>query len=323
MTCTVKRPSLNPILLGPLPDQPLVSIIVPSYNQGRFIGDTIDSILGQNYRPLKIHVIDGASTDETIEVLKSYGDISELEWMSESDKGVVDAVNKGFSQLKGHICGIQSSDDMYLPGAIEAVVDQFKRHLSTGLIYADTMKVDADGKEILRQRIGPWSLENAFLLKTWIPQPSAFFRLGMLEACGGWNEAIPYAPDTDLWIRMAFRTEVLKLDQFLSQRRMHSAQRDTQGAKIIRDYCRMIDESPDIANASDELKRAARAGKHLMKIRYNPTGSDWADAWNRFRAGQIAPEIQCPRSVLRHLTLPARRVLSKMKQRVLRPGVSR
>ena len=312
----LKQPPLETLPLGTLPDRPLVSILVPSYNQGQFIKDTIDSILYQDYRPLKIFVVDGASTDNTVDVLKSYGDIPELNWVSEPDKGVVDAVNKGFDRLEGDICGIQSSDDVYLPGAISRIVEEFKSSSETGLIYGDTVKVDADGNELLRDRIGPFSLENVFLIKTWIPQPSAFFRKEMLDACGGWDDRIPYAPDTDLWIRMAFRTTVRKIDEYLSQRRMHDAQRDTQGEKIIRSYCQMIDQSPDIAASSPELQQAAQAGKYLMKIRYNTSGSDWANAWNRFRAGRLSKELRNPGGVLNDLFLPSRRVLSAVKQSI-------
>ncbi|MBB3206286.1 glycosyltransferase involved in cell wall biosynthesis [Rhodopirellula rubra] len=313
----------KPMKLNPLSANPLVSILIPSYNQGQFIGDTIDSILQQDYRPIKIHVVDGASTDGTLDVLKSYGKIPELEWVSAPDKGVVDAVNKGFELLEGDICGIQSSDDMYLPGTIRSVVELFQQHEAAGLVYGDTVKVDSDGNEILRHHTGDFSLENLFKLKTWIPQPSAFFRREMLETCGGWNEAIPYAPDTDLWIRMAFRAQVIKSADFLSQRRMHDEQRDTQGEKIIRDYCLMIDQSPDIAASSPQIQRAARASKYLMKIRYNPTGSDWRNAWNRFRAGQISPELRDISGLLHDLLLPARRVLSAVKQTIAKPAANR
>ncbi|MEQ9409409.1 MAG: glycosyltransferase family 2 protein [Fuerstiella sp.] len=311
---SLKRPPLQPVALNPLPENPLVSILVPSFNQGQFIRDTIDSILSQDYRPLKIHVIDGGSTDETVEVLKSYGSLPELDWISEPDRGVVDAVNKGFARLEGDICGIQSSDDVYLPNALSTIVDQFRRSPETGLVYGDTVKVDADGHELLKYRIGPWSLQNLFLLKTWIPQPSAFFRREMLQACGGWDERIPYAPDTDLWIRMAFRTHVIKVDEYLSQRRMHDAQRDTHGDRIIRDYSLMIEQSPDLAVSSPELRRAARAGRYLMKIRYNTGGSDWANAWNRFQAGRLCSQLRNPAGIVHDLFLPIRRLLSSMKQ---------
>ena len=285
-----KQAPIEQVLINQLPENPLVSIIIPSYNQGRFIRDTIDSILQQNYRPIKIWVIDGASTDETVEVLESYGDISELSWVSEPDSGVVEAVNKGFAGVTGDIVAIQSSDDNYLPGAIKTVVQEFHAHSDTGLIYGDTVKVDASGAELQRYRIGPWSVENLFLLKTWIPQPSCFFRRELLEVCGGWNETIPYAPDTDLWIRMAFRTQVRKIDEYLSDRRIHGAQRDTQVARIYGDYSKMIKQSADIAVAPKAVQKAARAGVELFYRCYNPSGSLTKAFWHDLRAVAIYPK---------------------------------
>ena len=293
---------------------PLVSIIVPSFNQGRFIRATIDSILSQDYRPLQIHVIDGGSKDETVDVLKSYGDIPELRWVSEPDKGVVDAVNKGFRQVTGDIVGIQSSDDTYLPGAISQAVATLTNNLDCGLVYGDTVKIDADGKEISRNQIGPFSIENFFLFRTWIPQPSAFFRRKMLDVCGGWDDRVPYAADTDLWMRMMFKAKVIKQDSFWSQRRIHDAQRDTQVARISRDFCRMIDQSADVAQASAEVQRMAEAAKHLIQVRYNGTNSDWNMAWHLWQAGWIHRGCRNLPGVVHHLLLPARRVCSKVKQ---------
>ena len=303
--------------LSPLPEQPTVSILIPSYNQGQFIRACIDSILDQDYRPLRIHVVDGASTDQTVEVLESYGDLPELDWVSEPDQGVVDAVNKGFGRVDGDLVGIQSSDDMYLPGAVKAAVDAFRSSPAVGLVYGDTLKVDEDGNELLRQKTSDYSLENLFTFRTWIPQPSAFFRREMLELCGGWDESIPYAPDTDLWIRMAYRCGVQKLDGFLSQRRMHDAQRDTQGEKIIRDYSKMIDQSSDIAASPTPIRQAAQAGKHLIRVRYRKEGNDWRNAWDLYQAGRLCPAIADYRRVFHHLFLPARRVLSRLKRSVV------
>jgi len=305
--------SFEHILLPPLRVRPAVSILIPSYNQGRFIRETIDSILNQDYRPLKIHVIDGGSTDETVDVLKSYGDIPELQWISEPDNGVVDAVNKGFARVTGEIVGIQSSDDMYLPGAISRIVEVMREDPSLGLVYGDTVKVDAEGRELLKQVIGPWSLENVFLLKTWIPQPSAFFRREMLDACGGWDERIPYSPDTDLWLRMSFKTQVRKIDQFLSQRRIHDAQRDTQAAKIVRDYCQMIDQLNELTDCDERVRNASKAAKHLIRIRYNASGSDWLNAWNHCCASFHRPDLFQSTTILRHLLLPTRRFMSRIK----------
>ena len=297
---------------------PLVSIVVPSFNQGRFIRATIDSILQQDYRPIRVHVIDGGSKDETVEVLRSYGDIPELTWISEPDKGVVDAVNKGFRQVTGDIVGIQSSDDTYLPGAIAQAVAVLQKNPNCGLVYGDTVKIDAEGEEMSRHQIGPFSLENFFLFRTWIPQPSAFFRRQMLDICGGWDERVPYAADTDLWLRIMFKSDVIKQDAFWSQRRIHDAQRDTQVARISRDFCRMIDQSADIACASLSIKQHAQVSKHLIQIRYNGTGSDWHAAWHLWKAGQLSPDCRNLRGVVSHLVLPARRWCSRLKQAVLR-----
>lgn len=297
---------------------PLVSIVIPSFNQGRFIRATIDSILSQNYRPIRIHVVDGGSKDETVDVLQSYGEIPELQWISEPDKGVVDAVNKGFRAVTGDIVGIQSSDDTYLPGAIREAVEALTADPECGLVYGDTVKIDADGRELARHALAEFSLSNFFLFKTWIPQPSAFFRRRMLDVCGGWDDRVPYAADTDLWLRMMFNAKVTKKNSYWSQRRIHDAQRDTQAAKIARDFCRMIDQSFDIASASFDVQKQAQAAKHLIQIRYNSSGSDWKSAWHLWRAGRIIPACRNIPAVCSHLLLPLRRVGSRIK-RSLRP----
>jgi glycosyltransferase involved in cell wall biosynthesis len=307
-----------PVPLNPLPECPLVSIIVPSYNQGRFIRATLDSILKQDYRPIEILVIDGASTDQTVDVLRSYGNLPELDWVSEPDHGVVHAVNKGFAKSRGDIVAIQSSDDCYLPGAITRAVAEFRHHPGVGLVYGDTVKVDAQGDELARYRIGPYSLENLFLLKTWIPQPSAFFRRELLDAVGGWDERIPYAPDTGLWIRMAFRTEVHKIDEYLSQRRMHDEQRDVQSSRIVRDYTKMIEQSSDIREACAAVKRAAHAGKYLLRLRYNTRNSDWYAARSLLQAGLVDRRCLSIVGIGRHLVyFPVRKQLSRCKRWLL------
>ena len=316
--CEPKPAPLSPVPLTPIAVRPLVSIVVPSFNQGRYLRATLDSIFSQEYRPLQVIVMDGGSRDETVSVLESYGKIPELEWVSEPDRGVVEAVNKGFARVRGDLVAIQSSDDCYLPGTLKTVVSAFQQNPKLGLLYGDTVKIDAAGNEVARYQIGPYSLLNLLRIQTWIPQPSAFFRRELLETLGGWDERIPYAPDTDLWFRMAFRTEVQKLDHYFSQRRIHDEQRDTQAAKIIRDYSRMISQSTDIAASSREIRRAAQAGQYLMRVRYNPSGSDWITAWNLFRAGLCDPECWRARDIVRFLFWqPTRRLLSRCKRLVL------
>src|SRR2546423_361332 len=105
--------------------RPLLSIVIPSYNQGAYIRETLESIFAQDYRPIEVLVLDGASSDETVDVLKSF-DAPELQWWSEKDRGVVDAVNKGLARASGEIVAIQSSDDAYAPAAFSAAIEAFE-----------------------------------------------------------------------------------------------------------------------------------------------------------------------------------------------------
>src|SRR5690606_33014626 len=99
-----------------LSSYPLVSVVTPSYNKGKFIKETIESVLSQDYPNIEYIVMDGGSTDETVDILKSYGD--RIAWISEKDDGQADAVNKGIARARGEIIGWLNSDDTYLPGAV-------------------------------------------------------------------------------------------------------------------------------------------------------------------------------------------------------------
>lgn len=256
--------------------RPLVSIIIPSFNQGRFIRKTLESIFEQDYRPLEVVVVDGASTDETVSVLKAFSHYPELKWVSEPDKGVVDAVNKGFTRATGIFAAIQSSDDFYLPGAISAAMAALQADSALGFVFGDVVKVDAEGRELDITKLAPYSLENVLAVRTWIPQPSTFFRLSLARDLGGWRDTVPYAADTDLWLRMAFRAGARKIDRLMAGRTMHEAQRDKHGDRIVRDFSRMLDELQPLWRAPTALKRAATVGRLRMKARYQPPMGYWA-----------------------------------------------
>ncbi len=275
--------TVRPTPAGAMPtltDSPLVSIIVPSFNQGRFIRQTLESILAQDYRPLEVIVIDGASTDETLAILRGYDQTPEVRWISEPDSGVVEAVNKGFAQASGEIGAIQSSDDFYFPEAVRAGVEALRADPGLAFVFGDILKVDANGKELMRTQLGDYALEDILSLKTWIPQPSTFFRLELATALGGWREEVPYAADTDLWLRMAFRAGACKLDRLMAGRTQHEAQRDRQGERIVRDYGRMLDQLAPLAVAPLRLRRAAAAGRLLLANRYLPASGYWQQ-WGR------------------------------------------
>ena len=252
----------------------LVTIIVPSFNQGRFIREALDSILSQDYRPIEVLVIDGASTDQTVEVLESFAGVSELKWWSEPDRGVADAVNKGFARAQGSIIGIQSSDDLYLPGAISAAVECMQAHRDVALVYGDVELIDEDSAVTGRDVLEAFDLEHYLGRFTYIPQPSAFFRRDVIEQIGGWREEVSYAADADFWMRIAVRHKVARLDRLMARYRYHADQRDTQKAKIARDWEKMIRDLLAANDFDSSTRRFAMMGIHLAKHRYTPE-SDW------------------------------------------------
>jgi glycosyltransferase involved in cell wall biosynthesis len=245
----------------------LVSIIVPSRNQGQFILEALESILSQDYRPLEVLVMDGASNDGTVEVLRSMSRHPELRWWSEPDSGVVEAVNKGLAMARGTVAAIQSSDDAYLPGAVAAAAGAMASDPGLALIYGDVLRVDVDGRELGRTSLPAYSLEALLALEMWIPQPAAFFSLAVARELGGWRPEVAYVADTDLWLRIALSRKVRKLDRVLGKRRIHPAQRDRNGAAIIRDYTLMLQTVPELS-ARGDLRRAAAAGRQVIRLRY-------------------------------------------------------
>ncbi len=253
--------------LTPLPERPLVSIVVPSFNQGAFIRQTIASCLEQDYRPIEIVVMDGGSTDGTVAVLESFGAAPELRWVSEPDGGVQDAVNRGVGLAKGDLCAIQSSDDFYLPGVLSAAVEAFRRHPDAALIYADTVKVDAGGRELSRFVTGPYAFTHFLCKRTVILQPAAFFRREAFLAVGGWSRDF-FNADTECWLRMLLRYRAVKIDAFWAGRRMHPGQRDEQRARIIRDHERMTRSHPRIRTGPRRWRLAARCGNIRHALRY-------------------------------------------------------
>ena len=269
---------------------PLVSIVIPSYNQGKFIKETIDSILAQDYAPIEIIVIDGASTDNTVEILKSYGNRPDLIWRSEPDRGVVDAVNKGFTIAQGEIIGIQSSDDFYLSHAVKTMVKALQADPEVGLAFADIITVDSEGNEIRHTNFPPFSLEGFLSKKFYIPQPSAFFRRKILDVIGGWNEKY-FVADTEFWLRMVFNTKALKINSCIAKRRLHQAQRNHERRKIVDSYRYMIDNSENLASAPLYLQKAAKIGTHLNFIRYNPTNSHLQSTYHLWRAILLRPTL--------------------------------
>ncbi|QEF99482.1 PGL/p-HBAD biosynthesis glycosyltransferase [Stieleria maiorica] len=268
---------------------PLVTIVIPSFNQGAYIGQCIESILTQDHRPLEIWVVDGGSTDDTLTVLSQFDYCNEIHWISEPDRGPADAVNKGLKRAGGSILAIQSSDDAYLPGAISTAVSALQANDDVGLVYGDIKKVDQHDRVVYASsQIRHGNLDDLLAKRMWIPQASAFFKASVIDRIGYWNPDLPYTPDIDYWIRIWFEFEVEKLEGVIATIRMHEEQRDRQAAKIVRDWNRMVTESRSIRAASFATRRAAWAGCHRNALEYG-AGNDWMVSYHMLMQSVYVP----------------------------------
>lgn len=206
--------------------KPKFSIIIPSYNQGKFITQTIDSILSQSYKNIEILVIDGGSTDETIDILKTYGD--KIFWLSEKDRGQTHAINKGLAMAKGDIIAYLNSDDYYLEGSLERVANIFESNKGSLWCTGDYLIVDENGntiqnligkyKTFFRNRI---SLNILSVLNP-INQPSTFLSKKLIDKVGLFNESLHYVMDYEYWLKAIQFQNPIIIQEKLSGFRIHT-----------------------------------------------------------------------------------------------------
>lgn len=203
-----------------LPDLPLVSVVTPCLNMGRFLRETIDSVLAQDYPSIEYIVMDGGSTDETLAILEDY--VGRLTYFSEPDSGTADAVNRGFREAHGSILAFLNADDTYLPGAISAGVQALLAHAEAAVVYGDAYWVDQDGRTLGSYPARPFD-PALFPQECFICQPASFMRREALEEAGMLDPRLRYTFDYDLWIRLARVHTMRKIDQFMATSRMHGA----------------------------------------------------------------------------------------------------
>jgi len=228
---------------------PTITMITPSYNQGQFIDQTIQSVLSQEYPDLQYLVIDGGSDDKTLDILRQYN--GQLQWISESDRGQSHAINKGLDMATGHIIGYLNSDDIMEPGALRRVGEFFAIHPEAAWVTGKCRTVDQNGKEIrkfITRYKNFWLRFRSYKVLTilnYISQPATFWRREVTDVVGPLNEDWNYVMDYDYWLRIGRDFKLWVLAAYLAQFRYYPSSKSGSTAN------RQFDE---------ELRAAERLG---------------------------------------------------------------
>jgi glycosyltransferase involved in cell wall biosynthesis len=207
---------------------PFVTIVTPSYNQGRFIRATIESVLSQDYPAIEYIIMDGGSTDETAAVVKDYS--SRLKWISERDKGQSDAINKGFRIAKGEIVSWLNSDDFILPGAVSLAVKAFESQPEIMAVYGEGYLIDEAG-EVTRRfpATEPFNLWKLVYLSDYILQQTVYFRKRVFDEVGYLDETLHWGLDWDLLIRIGKRYPLQYIPEYMGCLREYGAAKSFSG----------------------------------------------------------------------------------------------
>ncbi len=225
------------VISGRASSWPMISVVTPSYNQAEFLEETILSVLNQNYPNLEYIIIDGGSTDGSVDIIKKYEKYIAC-WVSRKDNGQADAINKGFKMAKGDIFAWLNADDVYLPDVMSQVAEFFKTHSYAGMCYGKAYLTNEAGDVIGKYPTEPF-LYKGLAQFNFIAQPSAFFRRDVYSVSGGLDLDLNYSMDYDLWIRIAGRCKVQYLPVFISTYRLHAGSKTVSdsGALDIQKEC--------------------------------------------------------------------------------------
>ncbi|HEX3559046.1 MAG TPA: glycosyltransferase family 2 protein [Pyrinomonadaceae bacterium] len=258
---TEETPPLSADAPGGTP-WPKASVVTPSYNQGQFIEETIRSVLLQGYPNLEYIVVDGGSTDDSVEIIRKYEKWLAY-WVSEPDRGQSDAINKGWRRATGEVWAWLNSDDVYLRRALERAAQTFAQHPDVEMVYGSSVLVNERGEVEGHLRAPAFDLKELVRVNS-VPQPSTFLRGQAAVGAGYLSESLHLCMDYDLWLRVALRGRVVNLDEALSAMRLHPQSKTC--TQLTRMNAELADIATDFLSAPD-LPAELREVRHALLSR--------------------------------------------------------
>jgi glycosyltransferase involved in cell wall biosynthesis len=257
-------------------DWPKISIVTPSFNQGQYIEETILSVIGQNYPNLEYIVIDGGSTDNTVEILKKY-EHQLTYWVSEPDKGQSHAINKGLERCTGHVFNWLNSDDYYMPNTFFHLAEAYFKNPNISC-WAGGFRQFFDGQPNSNEDFEPMTISSPPSRTMGTPimlQPSTFFSLSVLREIGGINDKLRYVMDLEMWIRYLIQkgdTELVRIAPMLTAFRRHVQ------SKTVNESVRFVAETDKLYFSIAILIKAV-AQKETLNHLYNNELKDLVFSW--------------------------------------------
>ena len=227
-------------------NSPLVSVVIPTYNYGRFIGETVESVLTQTYRPVETIIVDDGSTDDTRERVAGYG--GRVRYIYQQNSGLSAARNTGIHAAKGEFIALLDSDDLWLPDKLERQIDVCIQYPDSALVATERFAIDETGQRLdyvaeSCARAGFRELTARDLLEFPAFSPSSVvLRKDALLAVGGFDEALTAVEDMEMWVRIAVNFRVLRLKATLTGQRFHYRSMSYQADSMLRNHRQAIDQ---------------------------------------------------------------------------------
>lgn len=245
---------------------PKVSIVTPSYNQARFIEETIRSVLLQGYPDLEYIIVDGGSIDGSVDIIKKYEKWLAY-WVSEPDKGQSDAINKGWRLAKGDVLAYLNSDDIYMPGAVQTVAAFLSQNPDIAMVYGECNIIDEHSRLKRRFKTADFSIDNVLCGEpNVIPQPSAFVRRTTIDKVGLLDIDMDMAMDLDLWVRIGLKHSIVHIPEVLAGARFYRGAKTLSSiSPFLPNRLAILDKTFSNAELPEQLKALEAKARSIME----------------------------------------------------------